>query len=157
MSPQGQAHRDGSYFDVRWSLSGPSRRAWAARRSSEQTVINVIFHGGRAPGLAAGNGLHHFEKLGRVGDMGGRAMRHPRIHLTALATSAFAACAFAVTPAAAQRHAVGGGIGGGTGGAPRVAPPAAPHLAAPAAPPLAPPVAPPVPSPPPFPPPPGRP
>ncbi len=77
-------------------------------------------------------------------------MRHPRIHLTALATSAFAACAFAVTPAAAQRHPVGGGIGGGTGGAPRVAAPAAPHLAAPAAPRFAAPVAPHVSAPPHF-------
>jgi LTXXQ motif family protein len=54
-------------------------------------------------------------------------MWHPRIHLTALATSAFAACAVAVTPAAAQHH-------GGIGGAPHFAAPAAPHFAAPAAP-----------------------
>jgi ABC-type transporter MlaC component len=64
-------------------------------------------------------------------------MRHPRVHLTALATSAFAACAVAVTPAAAQHHG-----GGGIGRAPHFAAPAAPHVAAPAAPHFAVPVAP---------------
>jgi len=36
--------------------------------------------------------------LGRVGEMGGCAIRHPRIHLTAFATSAFAACAVSRKP-----------------------------------------------------------
>jgi LTXXQ motif family protein len=70
-------------------------------------------------------------------------MRHPRIHLTALATSAFAACVVAVTPAAAQHHGgIGGGISGGIGGASHFAAPAASHFAAPAAPHFAAPVAP---------------
>jgi hypothetical protein len=73
------------------------------------------------------------------------AMRHPRVRLAVLATSALA-CALAAAPAAAQ-HRPGGPGGGVGGGAPHAAPapraaPAVPHFSAPVAPHFAAPVAP---------------